>query len=70
MIDYGDICKFIRDTCLFTSMDMGYIVLVTPPPSYTSLTGPGSVQKITNRVATKARLRTEGNVNSFIIEKS
>ena len=31
-IDYGDICQLIRDTCLFTSRDMGY--LVTPPPPY------------------------------------
>ena len=23
-INYGDICQFIRDTCLFTSRDMGY----------------------------------------------
>ena len=29
-INYGDICHFIRDTCLFASRDMGY--LVPPPP--------------------------------------
>ena len=28
-INYGDICQFIRDICLFTSRDMGYLV---PPP--------------------------------------
>ena len=31
-INYGDICQLIRDTCLFTSRDMGYLV-----PPYTSL---------------------------------
>ena len=30
--NYGDICQFIRDTCLFTSRDMGYLV----PPIQTS----------------------------------
>ena len=29
---FGDICQLIRDTCLFTSRDMGYLV-----PPYTSL---------------------------------
>ena len=29
-VNYGDIWRFIRDTCLFTSTNMGY--LVTPPP--------------------------------------
>ena len=24
-INYGDIGQFIRDTCMFTSMDMGYL---------------------------------------------
>ena len=28
--NYGDICQFIRDTCLFTLRDMGYLV-----PPYT-----------------------------------
>ena len=32
-INYGDICQFIRDTCLFTSRDMGYLV----PPIHASL---------------------------------
>ena len=32
-INYWDICQFIRDTCLFTSRVMGYLV-----PPYTSLT--------------------------------
>ena len=30
--NYGDICRFIRDICLFTSRDIGYLV-----PPYTSL---------------------------------
>ena len=25
-INYGDIWQFIRDTCLFTSKDMGYLI--------------------------------------------
>ena len=32
-MNYGDICQFIRDTCLFTSRDMGYLV----PPIQASL---------------------------------
>ena len=31
--NYRDICQFIRDTCLFTSRDMGYLV----PPIQASL---------------------------------
>ena len=31
-INYGDICRFIRDICLFTSRDIGYLL-----PPYTSL---------------------------------
>ena len=31
-INYGDIRKFIKDTCLFTSRDMGYLVPPPPPP--------------------------------------
>ena len=34
-INYGDICQFIRDTGMLTSMDMGY--LVPPPPIQASL---------------------------------
>ena len=32
-IEYGDIWQFIKDTCLFTSRDIGYLL-----PPYTSLT--------------------------------
>ena len=35
-IKYGPICQFIRDTCLFTSRDMGYLETLYPEP-YTSL---------------------------------
>ena len=34
-ISYGDICEFIRDTCLFTSRDMGYLV---PPIQASKMT--------------------------------
>ena len=59
-INHGDICQFIRDTCLF-SRDMGY--LVPPPPPIQASNKEGE-----SRVYSDRQLNSDSDLVCFVFQ--